>query len=469
MPRTGDNYDNPAGTLGIPGQTIFSARYNAWVEDVKATFNLPLPISKGGTNGTTPAQARDNLDAEVAGQNVTDFNLHNFENGSFWADKDMPNAPLPGRYFVGTAQLLGSNPTLYQSVVARTSDAILPALTFTRQKVAGTWGAWSQEGMIHNTGGANYIGNIDADMSFGLFGTAPNSFFFVNSESDASGSNILGVQRLGPVTISSPNSVVAINSNDPAISTDIYLANSTVPRWMIRSAAPSGDFGLARFNSGGGFVEYPLYVSWADGYVSVAHDPTAAAHVATKNYVDATTVSLTGDTMTGLFKTAGSTGVMGTATPAATLEVVSAGGAGDGAFMAFNRLGSFASALGIDNDNVLKYGGWSNGTNTYAIHHNGNTPSTANYFKFPTSIMFVYGQSNTSGNDAAPITFPVAFPTTCLGVLVIPEDAATAANVALAYSVRSRSTTSFTVSQRYSSAGVSGAAGSPFSYIAWGF
>ncbi|WP_079908284.1 hypothetical protein [Paenibacillus sp. 32352] len=56
----------------------------------------------------------------------------------------------------------------------------------------------------------------------------------------------------------------------------------------------------------------------------------------------------------------------------ATFEVKGAGGANDAAFIQFHRPNSFACYFGIDKDNKLKIGGWSNGTNAYDIWHAGN-------------------------------------------------------------------------------------------------
>jgi hypothetical protein len=42
------------------------------------------------------------------------------------------------------------------------------------------------------------------------------------------------------------------------------------------------------------------------------------------------------------------------------------------AIFAFHRPGIFATFFGIDTDNQLKVGGWSNGANTYALYHQGN-------------------------------------------------------------------------------------------------
>ena len=47
------------------------------------------------------------------------------------------------------------------------------------------------------------------------------------------------------------------------------------------------------------------------------------------------------------------------------------------ATMSFHRSGAYAVNFGLDTDNKLKVGGWSLGTNKYAIYHEGNKPSAA--------------------------------------------------------------------------------------------
>ncbi len=51
------------------------------------------------------------------------------------------------------------------------------------------------------------------------------------------------------------------------------------------------------------------------------------------------------------------------------LEVIGTGGA---AMMTFHRPGNYATYLGVDNDNQLKVGGWSQGNNSYPLLHSAN-------------------------------------------------------------------------------------------------
>lgn len=66
------NYVIPDGTYGQPDQTVYSARYNGWVNDVAATFNQPTPVNKGGTGASTAPDALTNLGAVAkAGDTMT--------------------------------------------------------------------------------------------------------------------------------------------------------------------------------------------------------------------------------------------------------------------------------------------------------------------------------------------------------------------------------------------------------------
>lgn len=62
MPRGPTLYSLPPGTTPqIPGETIPSAIFNAFADDVANTFNTVQPISYGGTGAATAVGAADNL------------------------------------------------------------------------------------------------------------------------------------------------------------------------------------------------------------------------------------------------------------------------------------------------------------------------------------------------------------------------------------------------------------------------
>lgn len=56
-------YTYPPGTPGVAGQTIFSARYNTFLDDLATTLNTVLPINMGGTGSNTGPGAADAIGA----------------------------------------------------------------------------------------------------------------------------------------------------------------------------------------------------------------------------------------------------------------------------------------------------------------------------------------------------------------------------------------------------------------------
>ncbi|WP_051000064.1 hypothetical protein [Sinorhizobium fredii] len=61
MPRTGGVYSAPAGTKGTPGNTIQSAPYNSFIDDLVDDANAARPITAGGTGATSASAARTAL------------------------------------------------------------------------------------------------------------------------------------------------------------------------------------------------------------------------------------------------------------------------------------------------------------------------------------------------------------------------------------------------------------------------
>ena len=70
MPRNGSGvFSLPAGSAGITGTPIESAKYNGVIGDLEADANNPRPILAGGTAASTASAARVNLGLEI-GVNV---------------------------------------------------------------------------------------------------------------------------------------------------------------------------------------------------------------------------------------------------------------------------------------------------------------------------------------------------------------------------------------------------------------
>jgi len=281
----------------ISDTTIESTVHNGEIADIETDLNTPRPIVAGGTGANNVAQARSNLKAEVAGTQVLNYDSHVFENGSFYSNNGATGQPA-ARYFVGTARLLGSDPAQYQTIEVHSSDGTNPQVAYRRQKIAGVWQAWTSLGLVDNGYGASYIGSETADMSFGLGGTAPNSFFFINSEGDVSGSNIITASKQGVVSISGqPYLQVHYNSTYPN-SVDQFFSTSGANRWLIRVDGPTATYQIYRYDASQNVVDAPFQLNWGSGLISVK-EPVDGVHIATKNYVDTTKVSKSGDTMTG--------------------------------------------------------------------------------------------------------------------------------------------------------------------------
>jgi len=128
-------YHYPDGTPGNPGQTIFSTRYNTFINDLTNTLNQPLPINMGGTGAASAATARTNIKAEVSGALVTNYDTQVWENGSFYSDAGATGAPVSDKPFWGLAYGIDANNIFLE---ARNG-----ATVYTRAKVGGVWTNWS--------------------------------------------------------------------------------------------------------------------------------------------------------------------------------------------------------------------------------------------------------------------------------------------------------------------------------------
>jgi len=238
MPRDGSGiYTTPAGTTAVPDTTIESAKYNANVADVAADLKAARPIVAGGTGGNSVTTARSNLQAERSGQQVTNFDTHVFENGSFWATSTATNAPA-GLDVFGTAILHG-DPN-YVTLHAR---AILDATnrTFVRYKKGGTWDAtWT------------VAANTEAD--------------YVNATGDT---------MTGDLTISKATPILTLNKIAAGQANVIQGSGALSARWWVRPGndeAEAGsnagsNFDILRFSDTGAFMGGVMSISRASGNV----------------------------------------------------------------------------------------------------------------------------------------------------------------------------------------------------------
>ena len=86
MPRNPGTgvYEQPLPDV-ITATTIESAVYNGFVNYVETDLNTPRPVVAGGTGATNATQARVNLKAEIAAAQVTNYDSHVWETGSFFS------------------------------------------------------------------------------------------------------------------------------------------------------------------------------------------------------------------------------------------------------------------------------------------------------------------------------------------------------------------------------------------------
>jgi hypothetical protein len=163
-----------------------------------------------------------------------------------------------------------------------------------------------------------------------------------------------------------------------------------------------------------------------------------------------------------------STGTIAASSGSQALEVKSGGGVGDGAFMAFHRPGSFAANFGIDTDVFWKVGGWSMGGVAHKLFHEGVCPNNSNYFRLTSGVMLVFGTCPVSMGNGW-VTFPVAFPNLCIGV-VCTGVAALQDGGSITCNSQAFEPSRFFFQPRYvNTGGAVGVATQEYRYIAWGY
>ena len=150
MPQDGSgNYAYPLGTRGVPDETIESAAYNNFLDDLVGNdLNAARPIHRGGTGAITADAALLNLGAEKAAQLVTNYDTHIWLPGSFRSAGSATAGPVDGHAFAGIVYInepLASPPTNANVTVSARdmNDTVVPSRVYVREKKAGVWGAWS--------------------------------------------------------------------------------------------------------------------------------------------------------------------------------------------------------------------------------------------------------------------------------------------------------------------------------------
>lgn len=94
------------------------------------------------------------------------------------------------------------------------------------------------------------------------------------------------------------------------------------------------------------------------------------------------------------------------------------------------------------------------------------TLATSGYQKLPSGLIIQWGLSAGTGDDA--VTFPIAFPTACLGVSATLQYTPTVGVMAVA-TAASASTTGCSVFGRYTSGGAVGVAAVAIRWLSWGY
>jgi hypothetical protein len=110
-----------------------------------------------------------------------------------------------------------------------------------------------------------------------------------------------------------------------------------------------------------------------------------------------------GGTLTGLVTTAATTGDIADASGSlAKVNVIGASGAGNGAFIGFNRTGVFAAYFGLDSNSDWCVGGWTYGAVKYKVWHEGNL-DTADYVATDGSHPMTAALPIVIANDGDPV------------------------------------------------------------------
>ena len=154
MPRDGSgNYTQPFPDV-VTGTTVESPVYNGFTHDVAIDLNTPRPIVAGGTGATSGPAALDALGGEISKVQVTNYNTHNFQAGSFYSDAGASGGPVTGHSFSGfcyPAVVLGVATTNMFIEARDLDDPSSPPVIYVRQKKANVWGSW----LVTPVGGSN--------------------------------------------------------------------------------------------------------------------------------------------------------------------------------------------------------------------------------------------------------------------------------------------------------------------------
>jgi hypothetical protein len=182
------------------------------------------------------------------------------------------------------------------------SDTTKPGRRYVRERKitspspTSAWLPWRQEGLaiVDNGGGDISVGisGSAADMVFGLRGTAPTSFFAVNTKADGTGTNALRVDKDGTVSFGGTVSIptTPTDPNAPAsksyVDTGDAAANANANNRVLKSGDTiTGNLGVtgyiygAQHGAGAAGTEIPN-AAWVRGYAQ-PYDPQLFAGIPT--------------------------------------------------------------------------------------------------------------------------------------------------------------------------------------------
>lgn len=261
MPRSGGVYTVPAGTDGVAGAVIESAKYNIFVHDVETDLNAKRPVIAGGTGAGTTNEALVNLGGEAAYQTVTNFSSAIFAPGSWRADSGAIGGPVAGHAYSGIAYMTDAPPSPASGAPPNTNVILLATdLTdstvnlYMRRKLGGVWQGWVLIAPVSGGGG----GGVD-----------------ISGKVDK-----IGDTMTGNLTISKNNPSLVVAKTASGQSAQLTGRNGGNLRWTVQvgdggtesGGSAGSDYRISRYDDGGNFIDSPYFISRQIGDHRFSHD-----------------------------------------------------------------------------------------------------------------------------------------------------------------------------------------------------